>query len=117
MFEDNTVKPKTVYLILCVVGVVLPYWQFLPWLATNGLNFPLFFHQLFANRISAFFGMDVVVSAVALMVFVRSEKHQLPAATRWLTLIAILTVGVSLALPLFLYLRQRKLQDTETRSI
>jgi hypothetical protein len=115
--EENAVKPKTVYLILCVVGVILPYWQFLPWLAANGLNFPLFFHQLFANRISAFFGMDVLVSAVALMIFVRRERPQLSGAARWLPLIAVLTVGVSLALPLFLYLRERKLTDAGPRAI
>jgi hypothetical protein len=70
---------------------------------------PLFFHQLFANRISAFFGMDVIVSAVTLMIFVRRERSHLPAAAGWLPLIAVLTVGVSLALPLFLYLRERRL--------
>jgi hypothetical protein len=70
---------------------------------------PLFFHQLFANRISAFFGMDVFVSAAALLVFMRTEalKFQIPA--RWLPVAALILVGVSLALPLFLYLRERKL--------
>jgi hypothetical protein len=98
-------KPRTLYLLLCIVGIALPYWQFIPWLAANGMNFPLFFHELFANRISSFFGMDVLVSAVVLMIFVRREK--LSGAARWLPLIAVLTVGVSLALPLFLYLRER----------
>lgn len=110
-------KPKTLYLILCIVGVVLPYWQFLPWLAANGMNFTLFFHQLFANRISAFFAMDVLVSAVALIVFARRESPHLTGFSRWLPLIAVLTVGVSLALPLFLYLRERKLPDAATRAI
>ena len=102
---------KTVYLILCCLGILLPYWQFLPWLAANGLNLPLFFAQLFANRISAFFGMDVLVSAVALLVFVRSDQPRLTGVARWLPLIAVLCVGVSLALPLFLYLREGKLHD------
>ncbi len=70
-------KLKSLYLVLCIVGVVLPYWQFIPWVADNGLNMPLFFHQLFANRISAFFAMDVVVSAVTLLVFARSESSRL----------------------------------------
>lgn len=113
--EESSVKPKTLYLILCIVGVVLPYWQFLPWLAANGMNLPLFFHQLFANRISAFFGMDVAVSAIALMIFVRRERLQLSGAVRWIPLIAVLTVGVSLALPLFLYLRERRLPDAGPR--
>ena len=104
-------KPKTIYLILCVLGVVLPYWQFLPWVAANGLDMPLFIQQLFANRISAFFGMDVLVSAVALLVFTRNEGPRLGVPGRWLPLIAVLTVGVSLGLPLFLYLRERTLEQ------
>jgi hypothetical protein len=102
---------KNVYLGLCVLGVVLPYWQFLPWAAQNGLNLSLFVQQLFANRIGAFFGMDVLVSAVALLVFVRFENSRIRIPGRWLPLIAVLTVGVSLALPLFLYLRERALEQ------
>src|SRR5215470_10141879 len=101
-------KLKTIYLLLCILGIALPYWQFIPWVAQHGLNMRLFVQQLFANRISAFFGMDVIVSAVALMVFVRSERPRLNARERWLPLLAVLTVGVSLALPLFLYFRERK---------
>jgi hypothetical protein len=99
-------KMRTIYLVLCVLGIALPYWQFLPWVAANGLNMPLFLRELFANRIGAFFGMDVLVSALALLVFARSESARLGASVRWLTLLAVLTVGVSLGLPLLLYLRE-----------
>jgi hypothetical protein len=103
-------KPRTICLVLCILGVALPYWQFLPWLAANGLNMHLFFQQLFANRIGAFFGMDVFVSAVALLVFSRSESWRLGVLGRWLPLIAVITVGVSLGLPLLLYIRERRLE-------
>jgi hypothetical protein len=99
-------KPKTLYLVLCVAGVALPYWQFLPWAVQHGLNLPLFARELFANRIGAFFGMDVIVSALALLVFTRIESARLGIRRRWLVVVAVLTVGVSLALPLFLYLRE-----------
>jgi hypothetical protein len=105
---------KTVYLVLCVLGVLLPYWQFGPWLMVNGLNIPLFLHQLFANRIGAFFGMDVLVSAIALLVFARSIR--LSGLLRWLPLLAVLTVGVSLGLPLLLYLRERNLEALRQQS-
>ena len=101
---------KTIYLVLCVLGVVLPYWQFVPFLAAHGLDMRLFLRQLFANHVSAFFGMDVLVSAVVLLVFTGRESSRLRMRGRWLPLIAVLTVGVSLALPLFLYLRERKLE-------
>lgn len=31
-------KLKTVYLVLCALGAVLPLWQLWPWLAANGLD-------------------------------------------------------------------------------
>lgn len=103
-------KPKTLYLVLCLVGVILPYWQFVPWLLQHGLNLPLFVRELFANRIGAFFGMDVVVSAVVLLVFTRIESVRLGIRRRWLVIVAVLTVGVSLGLPLFLYMRELALE-------
>jgi hypothetical protein len=103
-------KLKTLYLILCILGIVLPYGQFLPWAAQNGLHMRLFFPELFANRISAFFGMDVLVSAAVLVVFMRTESLRLRIPGRWLPVLALLLVGVSLALPLFLYMRERKLE-------
>jgi hypothetical protein len=104
-------KRKTIYLALCVLGVALPYWQFVPWVAANGLNMPLFFQQMAVNHISSMFVMDVLVSAVVLLVFVRSERARLGPVERWLPLVAVLTVGVSLGLPLFLYLRERNLEQ------
>ena len=103
-------KPKTLYLVLCLIGLLLPYSQFVPWVLQHGLNLPLFARELFANRIGAFFGMDVIVSAMALLVFTRIESARLGTRKRWLVVIAVLTVGVSLALPLFLYLRELELE-------
>jgi hypothetical protein len=106
-------KPKTVYLALCFVGAVLPYWQFVPWVAQHGVNLPLFVRELFANRISAFFGVDVLVSAVVLIVFMRIEGRRLNIPRRWLPVLAVLTVGVSLGLPMFLYMREVRMEHLE----
>jgi len=99
-------KVKWVYLALCVLGTVLPYWQFAPWILQHGPNLQLLAQQLFANRVSAFFGMDVLVSAATLIIFLASEGRRAGARGRWAPLVALLTVGVSLALPLFLYMRE-----------
>jgi len=96
------------YLSLCVLGLLLPYSQFLPFLREHGLDLRLIGEQLFANRISSFFGLDVIVSSVVLWIFVRVEGRRLAMRRRWLPLVALLTVGVSLALPLFLYLREAR---------
>ena len=99
---------KTAYLILCALGVLLPYWQLAPWLIEHGLDLPLFFGQLFENRVGAFFGMDVFVSAAALLVFAWGEGRRGGARVVWPVALAVLAVGVSLGLPLLLYLRERR---------
>src|ERR1700721_1663094 len=100
---------KIFYLVLCVLGFALPYSQFVPWVIEHGLNMRLFVQQLFANRIGGFFGMDVFVSAVTLIGFVRVESARLKMHTMWLPIISVLLVGVSLGLPLFLYFRDGEL--------
>jgi Protein of unknown function DUF2834 len=92
-----------------VLGLALPYSQFVPWLLEHGLNLALFFRELFANRISAFFALDVVVSAVVLIWFIQSEGKRSSMRLLWLPTIGTLIVGVSLGLPLFLFLRHAML--------
>src|SRR5262249_56123933 len=70
-------KLKTIYLSLCVLGVVLPYWQFLPWVAENGLHLGLLVQQLFANRIGGVFGMGVFISFLVLLGFMRAGGTKL----------------------------------------
>ena len=101
---------KILYLVLCALGFALPYSQFVPWVIEHGLDMRLFVQQLFANRIGGFFGMDVLVSAVTLIGFMRSEGTRLKMRRTWLPVVSVLLVGVSLGLPLFLYLREGELE-------
>jgi len=107
------VNRKNIYLFLCVLGAAVPYSQFIPWVMENGLQLGLLVRQLFANRISAFFGLDVLVSSVILLVFMRVEGRMLRVRFRWMPIVGLCAVGVSLALPLFLYLRERALEENQ----
>jgi len=102
---------KTTFLILSILGAVLPLSQFVPWVVENGLDVPLFFQELFSTRIGGFFGMDVIVSAVVLFVFVFYEGKRLEMTKLWLPVVATLSVGVSFGLPLFLYMRQKRIES------
>jgi Protein of unknown function DUF2834 len=58
-------KLRYLYLAFALLGLLLPYSQFLPWIMEHqAMNIPLFIHDMFANQISAFFAMDVIVSAI-----------------------------------------------------
>lgn len=98
------------YLVVAILGAVLPLSQLIPFLAAYGLDVPLLFKQLFQNHASAFFGLDVIVSSVVLWLFVFSEGRRRGMRHLWLYVLCNLAVGVSLALPLFLFFRERKLK-------
>ena len=106
---------RHVYLLLFVVGTLLPLSQFVPWFLEHGLNIRSFFNDLFSNRIGGFFGLDVFVSALVLVVFVSVEATRLKMNRLWLVVsgvvAAMFCVGVSSGFPLFLYLRQRHIDE------
>ena len=104
---------KTLYLIAAVLGTVLPVSQLIPFLQTHGLDLKLFFGFLFANHVSGFFGMDVIVSSVVLWLFVFSEGRRLGMKRLWLYVLCNVAVGVSLALPLFLFFREGALENKQ----
>ena len=97
---------RHLYLVLCLVGAILPYSQLIPWLSAHGLDLSLFFSELLSTRVGAFFGMDVLVSALVLFVFMAAEGRRLAMRNLWLPAVATIVVGVSLGFPLFLYMRQ-----------
>ncbi|HEV7365851.1 MAG TPA: DUF2834 domain-containing protein [Gemmatimonadales bacterium] len=103
-------RPRHLYLGLCVAGTFLPYSQFIPFLREHGLDLHLFLAQLFANRVSAFFGLDVIVSSLVLWVLVYVDGRRYAVRHLWAPILGNLAVGVSLGLPLFLYLRERRLE-------
>jgi len=108
-------KARRFYLVCCVLGLLLPYSQFVPWVLEHGLDLALFVRELFVNRISAFFAVDVLVSAVVLIWFIQTEGKRLRVRFLWLPTVGTLVVGVSFGFPLFLLLRQMTLVRTVVR--
>lgn len=99
---------QIIYALLCILGTVLPLAQFVPWLANHGLDISLWVQQAIATPISAFAWLDVLVCGVAVVLLVLTVGRRLAMRRPWVLLLA-LGVGPSLALPLFLLLRERHL--------
>ena len=98
---------RLVWLALCVLGVVLPFRYFLAWFAQNGVDIGGMVDAWHANDASSGLVWDLTVAALALTVWIVSD-----AVTRrdWLLLASVpatYLVGVSLGLPLHLFLRSR----------
>jgi hypothetical protein len=97
------------YLLAAILGTVLPLSQLIPFLTANGFDVPLLFRQLFQTHASGFFALDVIVSSVVLWIFVYTEGRRLRMRQLWLYVLCNLAIGVSSALPLFFFFRERRL--------
>lgn len=100
---------KTVYLVLAVVGAVVPYLFFLEHFATMGLNPIVFVASGFANPGAAGLTADLLIASVVFWVFLFAHGEGRRAG--WLIPVNLL-IGLSCALPLYLYLRARDASAT-----
>lgn len=103
---------RKLYLFLAVIGWILPYFFFVSFLVENGLNLSLLVSQLFANDIATFFAVDLIITAIVLIVFVYRESQRHGIGNWWLYVVATLLVGPSFAFPLFLYVREPHLEGS-----
>lgn len=100
-----------VYLILAVIGAIVPGSYLLRFLSTYGWDLPELTRQLFLNNISTAFGLDVVISGIVLFLFIFLEGKRLRMKKLWAYVLCTLPVGVSFGLPLFLFFRERRLRS------
>jgi hypothetical protein len=103
---------KNIYLVLTLLGLLIPYYFLFKFVGSNGLDIALLFQQLFTNNISTFFAVDLVISILVFWIYMFIEANKLQMKNSWLYLLASLLVGLSFALPLFLYFREGHLETT-----
>jgi hypothetical protein len=108
--QRNNMKQSKVYLLLCVVGVAVPWIFLFGFLGDDQASVPLFFTSIFANHVSSAVAGDLIISALAFIVFVFIEGRRIGLKNLWIYIPATLFVGLSFGLPLFLYHRARLIE-------
>lgn len=101
---------KKVYLALAVLGGVIPCIFFEHFIMEHGVSLPEFVRQLFATSPSAGFTVDILISSAVFWVWSYREAQLRTMNHWWVYVLLNLSIGLSLALPLFLYFRQRKVE-------
>jgi Terpene cyclase DEP1 len=109
----NSFNPiKLMYLLITIGGTIAPWF----WLLQDSaalLSLPLFFQRAFANNIASAFSSDLIISAITFFCFAWLELKRLGTSRLWMILYIGLTfgVGLSCALPFFLYRREEILES------
>lgn len=101
---------KNVYLLLAVVGAVLPYVFFIQHFSTVGIGLPAFLAAVFDNPAAAGAATDLVISSVVFWVLLFGTGD---GARAWYLVPLNLLIGLSCALPLWLYLRAREVDTAD----
>jgi hypothetical protein len=72
--------------------------------------------ELFANRTSAAFGLDLLATAVAALIWMTHEARRVGIPKVWRFWVLTLLFGLGGVLPLFFYVRERRLGRSSARA-
>jgi len=103
---------KRLYLILTVIGVLLPnYFVLLESIETGNImlyaNPMATFTDMFANRIASIFAIDLLFGVLVFMLWTWHEAKATGVRHVWRVWLFTMLLGFAGGLPLFLYLREK----------
>tara|TARA_E500000331_G_scaffold343682_1_gene378824 strand:+ start:287 stop:589 length:303 start_codon:yes stop_codon:yes gene_type:complete len=93
---------KKILLIMCILGVILPYYHLINFLILNNGSMDGFWSELFSSHPVSMISMDLTVAATTFLIFLiyKKQKDKINI-TKYI--FSMFLVGFSLALPLYLY--------------
>lgn len=106
---------KRVYLILAVVGAVVPYVLFGP-LILQGAGIGVWLDQLLTDPAPRGLTGDITVAALVFLVWSWREARRLGMGRWWIYPVVMTGIGLSCAFPLFLWRREGRLEDGQTKA-
>lgn len=104
--EVQTMPRSTLYLILAIVGAAAPWLFFARFFATAGPGAD-FVGALFVNGAAGGFTTDLLISSLVFWIFLYAEARRSGVGRPWIYVVVNLAIGLSCALPLFLWARER----------
>lgn len=104
--SSTSIVRKRLYLVLALLGTVIPWLFFAAFFSSEGADFPLFFRSLFANGAAGGFSADVLVSILVFWIWSYYDAKKHKVRYWWTVLPTSFCVGLSLALPLYLFFRE-----------
>lgn len=94
---------KQLYLTLAIIGAVVPYAFFVQFFASQGFDVSQFVAALFANSPAGGFTVDLLISSFVFWTVMVQQYRRGKGANPVLFIILNLTIGLSCALPAYLY--------------
>ena len=97
---------KMLYLILAVIGAVVPYAFFYGFFRAEGFEFMTFAQALFVNGAAGGFSADLLITSFVFWLFMFTQARSAFGPQPYLFIALNLLIGLSCALPAYLYARE-----------
>ena len=96
---------KNVYLVLAIVGAAVPYYFFIQHFGAAGYALPDFLAAVFATPAASGFAADLLITSLVFWIYMFAASDAGPKP--WLFIALNVLIGLSCALPAYLYTRER----------
>lgn len=97
---------KRLYLVLAVLGAIAPYFFFFQFFSSEGINLTGFVSALFDNGAAAGFSADLLITSLVFWIAMYQQRGK-GRGPNPIPFVALnLLVGLSCALPAYLYARE-----------
>ena len=99
---------KRFYLVMAILGTVLPWFFVLRFFGDVGIDVPGFIFGLFANDPAAGLTTDFLITSFVFWVWASIDARQHGINNWWIIIPLNLGIGLSLAFPLYLFMREAR---------
>ena len=97
---------KKLYLVLAIIGAIVPYIFFIPFIQAEGFNIPAFISALFVNGAAGGISADLFLASFIFWIFMFQKDKESNGPKPYLFIILNLAIGLSCALPAYLFARE-----------
>lgn len=102
---------STFFLLAFVIGTLIPAYYIFGFVENNGLNISLFIKELFQSKPSATFSSDLLICSFVFWVFMIQDKKDKNIPSILIFIALNLSIGLSSAMPLYFYFRQKYIEN------
>jgi hypothetical protein len=96
---------RMLYLVLAVIGGIVPIVFFVDWIQLNGLDPQRFLQDAFVNGVASGLTADLVITSLVFWVAAFELWKRDRGPVPWPFVLVNLCIGLSFALPLYLFVR------------
>ena len=117
ILKDNKQKLSYLYLLLAILGAILPMLANFDFAREYGNSFDIinFIELANANPAAQSISRDLLVGASAIFIWIINESKKLKIKNMWIVYVGTFLIAFAFSAPFFLFLRERRIIELENK--